>query len=166
MYRNDNDKAKMKETQYLCFPEYEFRTKSEKGKNYIFDEIRRKWLVITPEEIVRQHVVKLLTCDLAFPKNYIALEKKVLLAGRSLRFDALVYDPEIKPLMIIECKAPTVALTQEVFDQIWNYNIEISAPFFVVTNGVDFIMGRHDATNGIEFFDKVKTFSELLLLRK
>lgn len=152
----------MKETQHFCFPDYDFRYKQERGNNYIFDEIRRKWVVVTPEEFVRQHIVKMLICNFGYPQSYIALEKKVEVAGRSLRFDALVYDKCLQPLMIIECKAPTITLTQSVFDQIWNYNLQICAPYFVVTNGVDFVMGSHDKENGIEFFDRVKTFAELI----
>ena len=128
----------------------------------IFDEIRKKWIVCTPEEWVRQNLVRFLVQDCAYPQALVALEKQVLVAERSLRFDALIYDREFSPLMLIECKAPTVKLTQKVFDQIWHYNYEIKAPFFIVTNGIDFIMGRYDAGKGVEFFETVKAFEELV----
>ncbi len=146
----------------LCFPPYQFRLKKEDDKSYIFDEIRKKWIVCTPEEWVRQNLVRFLIQDCAYPQALIALEKQVIIAERNLRFDALTYDREFKPLMIIECKAPTVKLTQKVFDQIWNYNLEIMAPFFIVTNGIDFVMGKYDRNKGVEFFDRVKLFKELI----
>ena len=146
----------------LCFPPYDFRMKSEAGKAMIFDEIRKKWIVCTPEEWVRQNLVRFLVQDCAYPQALVALEKQVLVAERSLRFDALIYDREFSPLMLIECKAPTVKLTQKVFDQIWHYNYEIKAPFFIVTNGIDFIMGRYNAGKGVEFFETVKAFEELV----
>jgi len=145
----------------LCFPPYEFRLKNEDGKQFIFDDIRRKWISCTPEEWVRQNLVRFLVSDCAYPQALVALEKQVVVAERKLRFDALVYDREFCPLMLIECKAPTVKLTQKVFDQIWNYNFEVKAPFFIVTNGIDFIMGRYDRNKGVEFFERVKAFEEL-----
>lgn len=146
----------------LCFPPYEFRLKAEEGKTSIFDDIRRKWITCTPEEWVRQNLVRFLVQDCAFPQALVALERQVVVAERNLRFDALVYNREIKPLMIIECKAPTVKLTQKVFDQIWHYNLEIMAPYFLVTNGIDLVMGRYDREKGVEFFERVKSFEELL----
>ena len=145
----------------LCFPPYDFRMKSEAGKWLIFDEIRKKWIACTPEEWVRQNLVRFLVQDCAYPQALVAIERQVTVAERSLRFDALIYDREIKPLMLIECKAPTVKLTQKVFDQIWHYNYEIKAPFFIVTNGIDFVMGRYDTDMGVEFFETVKAFNEL-----
>ncbi len=146
----------------LCFPGYEFRLKTEGGKPCIFDEIRRKWVTCTPEEWVRQNLVRFLVQDCVYPQALVALEKQVVVAERNLRFDALVYNREIKPLMIIECKAPTVKLTQKVFDQIWHYNLEIMAPYFLVTNGIDLVMGQYDREKGVEFFERVKAFEELL----
>ena len=113
----------------LCFPPYEFRIKSEAGKSFIFDEIRKKWIACTPEEWVRQNLVRFLVQDCAYPQAFVALEKQVKVAERSLRFDALIYDREINPLMLIECKAPSVILTQKVFDQIWHYNYEVKHLF-------------------------------------
>ena len=135
--------------------------KSEAGKSLIFDEIRKKWVVCTPEEWVRQNLVRFLVQDCAYPQALVALERQVKVADRSLRFDALIYDREINPLMLIECKAPTVKLTQKVFDQIWHYNYEVKAPFFIVTNGINLVMGRYGIYTGVEIFDSVKAFEEL-----
>ena len=145
----------------LCYSTYNFRLKKENGKDYIFDEIRKKWLVCTPEEWVRQNLIKFLIEKHSFPVNLVALEKSLVVAGRNYRFDALVFDREFNPLMIIECKAPSVKLEQKVFDQIWNYNYEINAPFFLITNGLNFVMGECNAKNGISFFAEVMNFDEL-----
>jgi hypothetical protein len=145
----------------LCYNTYEFRFKDESGKISIFDELRKKWLVCTPEEWVRQNLIKFLISEFSFPANLVALEKSLTFAGRKYRFDALVYDRDVKPLMIIECKAPSVKLEQAVFDQIWNYNYEIDAPYYLITNGVNFVMGKCRKNEEIKFFTQVKSFNEL-----
>lgn len=147
--------------QRLCFPPQELRLQKKDSSILVFDEIRKKWIVCTPEEWVRQNLVKFLITSCNFPQALVALEKQVVVAGRNLRFDALVYDRNFEPLVIIECKAPSVTLTQKVFDQIWGYNLEIKAPFFIVTNGLDFVMGQYDRQKGVSFFDKVMSFEEL-----
>ncbi|MDR2835452.1 MAG: type I restriction enzyme HsdR N-terminal domain-containing protein [Bacteroidales bacterium] len=147
----------------LCFPEYDFRLKKADEKIYIFDEIRTKWIVCTPEEWVRQNLIKFLISELKIPQTLIALEKQIILANRHLRFDAIVYDRNIKPLILIECKAPQVNIAQKVFDQIWNYNYEISAPYFIVTNGITFVMGKCDKEKGVKFFEQTKTFEEIMI---
>lgn len=144
----------------LCFPRFDFRFKEEKDSINIFDEIRKKWVVCTPEEWVRQNLIKFLIENLSFPKSLIAVEKSILIAGKNLRFDLLVYDKEFKPLVLIECKAPTVNLNQSVFNQIWSYNYKVDAPYFIVSNGVAFVMGTYK--NGdVVFFQETKCFDEL-----
>ncbi len=146
----------------LCYNTYDFRMKDDSGKLMIFDELRKKWLVCTPEEWVRQNLIKFLVAEFDFPINLIALEKSLVLAGRNYRFDALIYNKDIFPLMIIECKAPSVKLEQAVFDQIWNYNYEIGAPFFLITNGISFVMGECRKNEDVKFFTEVKSFSQLI----
>ncbi len=145
----------------LAFPEYEFRLQKSNEKAMIFDEFRKKWIVCTPEEWVRQNLLKFLVNNCNFPPAMIAIEKGLKIAGRDYRFDALVYSRDYKPLLIIECKAPEVKLDQSVFDQIWNYNYEIEAPYFLVTNGLGFIMGKVSPKNGVEYFDKPARYEEL-----
>lgn len=146
----------------LCYGTFEFRLKNVNGKEHIFDEIRKKWLVCTPEEWVRQNLIKFLIEKHSFPVGLVALEKSLVVAGRNYRFDALVFDREFNPLMIIECKAPSVNLVQKVFDQIWNYNYEVNAPFFLVTNGLSFVMGEYNSETGIKFFNEVMSFDQLV----
>lgn len=147
----------------LCFPKYEFRFKSNNNSIFIFDDIRRKWIVCTPEEWVRQNLINFLIKELLFPKSLIAVEKSITLAGKNLRFDALVYDKKFNPLVLIECKAPSVNITQSVFDQILSYNYEINAPYFILTNGFAFIMGSCYKSKKIIFFHETKNFEELLI---
>jgi hypothetical protein len=146
----------------LCYTTYSFRLKKLGVKDQIFDEIRKKWLVCTPEEWVRQNLIKFLIDKHSFPVNLVALEKSLIVAGRNYRFDALVFDREFNPLMIIECKAPSVKLEQKVFDQIWNYNYEINAPFFLITNGLNFVMGECKPETGIKFFPEVMNYDQLI----
>jgi len=148
--------------QDLCFPEYEFRLKKENDKAFIFDELRTKWIVCTPEEWVRQNLIMFLINELKYPRNLIAVEKGLSFAGRNYRFDALLYDKNFLPLMIMECKAPNIKIDQKVFDQIWNYNYEISSPFFLVTNGAGFFMGKCSIETGIIFFERTPSFEELI----
>lgn len=146
----------------LSYKTYDFRLKEENGKLNIFDEFRKKWLVCTPEEWVRQNLIRFLIEEFGFPANLIAIEKSLSLAGRNYRFDALVYDRQFSPLMIIECKSPYVKLEQKVFDQIWTYNYEINAPYYLLTNGIAFIMGECRSGKSPNFFKQVKSFDELV----
>ena len=146
----------------LCFPLYDFRLRKENKKVKIFDEVRKLWLVCTPEEWGRQNLIKFLINELKFPQNFIAIEKSIELAGRIMRFDALVYSPSYQPLVIIETKSPTVAISQKVFDQILNYNYEIAAKYFLITNGLTFIMGKCSRINGVEFLKETVEYKELI----
>ncbi len=148
----------------LCFPTFEYRLKIKDAKTYLFDEIRKKWLVYTPEEWVRINLIRFLISYHGYPYSLIAIEKSLKLANKTLRFDALVYNRNVEPLMIIECKAPNVNLSQKVFDQIWSYNYKINAPFFLVTNGVHFVMGSCLPNKTPDFFKKVLDYNELLKL--
>jgi type I site-specific restriction-modification system R (restriction) subunit len=149
----------------LCFPEHEFKLKKENAQTLIFDELRTKWIICTPEEWVRQNLIKFLITDLKYPKNLISIEKGLNFAGRKYRFDALLFDKNFMPLMLIECKAPNVKLNQKVFDQIWNYNYEISSPFFLVTNGIGFIAGKCSIKSGVVFFKQMPSFDELINMK-
>lgn len=117
------------------FPEPLFRTKKEGAQTFIFDAIRRSWLLLTPEEWVRQNFVAYLREKMQYPAAYIALEKELLLNGLKKRFDLLVYDRAHEPWMLVECKASEVALSEAVLQQVLRYNITLPVPYLVVTNG-------------------------------
>lgn len=109
--------------------------KTEKGKKYVMGHIRKKWLVLTPEEFIRQIVVLYLIEEMAYNKNRIAVEKMLKINGMIRRYDILVFDFDMEPLLMIECKSYKIPLSQAVFDQVANYNISMQIPNLMVTNG-------------------------------
>lgn len=117
------------------FPEPRFRTKQEGEQHYIFDSLRKSWLLLTDEEWVRQNFVRYLVDVLQYPSTAIALEKELLLNGMKKRFDILVYDAAFKPWMMVECKAASVPMSEQVLQQLLRYNMTIPVPFLVITNG-------------------------------
>ena len=117
------------------FPEPQFRMKMENGKQYIFDAIRKTWLLLTEEEWVRQNFVRYLTSTLKYPSTVIALEKEIALNDLKKRFDILVYDRQHQPWMLVECKEPKVALNEDVLQQVLRYNISVPVQYIIITNG-------------------------------
>jgi hypothetical protein len=119
----------------INYPEPQFRTKREGEKEYIFDSLRKKWLLLTPEEWVRQNFVQYLIRVKKYPATLIALEKMISLGELKKRFDILVYDNDHRPWMMIECKAPDVELNENVLHQLLRYHIAVPAGYLVITNG-------------------------------
>ena len=106
------------------FPEPQFRQKEVDGKRFIFCTIRKRWLLLTEEEWVRQNFVAYLVNGLNYPATLIALEKEILLNELKKRFDILVYDTDHQPWMLVECKAPAVVLNEDVLQQALRYNYQ------------------------------------------
>ncbi len=121
----------------LNLPAYPFQIIEKAGKFYIFDFLRKKELLLTPEEWVRQHFVQYLIHQKGYSKNHISLEKGLQLHELKKRADILVYTSEGEPMMLIECKAPSIKITQEVFDQAARYNMIYKVKYLVVTNGLE-----------------------------
>jgi hypothetical protein len=119
------------------YPSYQPKIKAENNTEYIFDSIRNKWIVLTPEEWVRQNFLNYLVNALHYPKALIAVEKEINIGDVKKRFDIIVYNKNTQPWMLIECKEMNVALSQRVLTQIINYNVPIKANFLVLTNGVN-----------------------------
>lgn len=117
------------------YPEPKFKLKNEKGKQYIFDSIRKIWLLLTEEEWVRQNFVNFLISQLEYPSTVIAIEKEISLNDLKKRFDILVYDKEHSPWMLIECKKPQVNLSEDVLQQVLRYNISVPVKYILITNG-------------------------------
>ena len=117
------------------YPPYQPKIKEEAGKEFIFDEFRKRWVVLTPEEWVRQNFLQYLTQIKKYPPSLIAIEKEIKLGELSKRFDIVVYDADTKPWMIIECKEMNVPLDKKVLDQVLRYNITMQVPHMVITNG-------------------------------
>jgi len=120
----------------LNLPSFEFTIKTENGKKYILDLIRKMYLALTPEEWVRQNFIAYLVQVKNFPKGLISIEKKVDVNSMNQRTDIVVYDRSANPLIIIECKSTDVKLTDKVFEQIARYNKTIKAKYLIVTNGL------------------------------
>ncbi|MES2332598.1 MAG: type I restriction enzyme HsdR N-terminal domain-containing protein [Bacteroidota bacterium] len=118
------------------YPPFDFRIKKEEEKEWIFDEIRKQWVRLTPEEWVRQNMLQYLLQVKKYPASLIAVEKEIALGELRKRFDILVYR-DAKPWMIIECKEMNVPLSEATIRQILNYNITIQAEYIVITNGTD-----------------------------
>ena len=121
----------------LNLPKYSFRIKNKENKLYIFDRIRKKDLVLTDEEWVRQNFVSFLHEDKKYPLSLIAIEKQCLVNELTKRTDILVFDKTGAPHIIVECKAMHVKISQDVFDQIARYNMTLKAKYLVVTNGLE-----------------------------
>ena len=119
----------------INYPEPGFQIKKEGDKDFIFDQIRKKWLLLTPEEWVRQNFIQYLVQVKGYPATLIALEKSIKLAELSKRFDILIYNQEHQPWMMIECKAPTITLNEAVFHQLLRYHITVPAGLLLITNG-------------------------------
>ncbi|MFJ1389818.1 type I restriction enzyme HsdR N-terminal domain-containing protein [Capnocytophaga canimorsus] len=122
--------------QKLNFYPYQFRFKNSENKTLIFDEIRKKFVVLQPEEWVRQHVVQFLIQEKGFPKSLINVEKELMINGLKKRYDIVVYKNTGEILLVVECKAPDILINQKVFDQVFRYNLSLQASVLMVTNGL------------------------------
>ncbi|MFZ4456818.1 MAG: type I restriction enzyme HsdR N-terminal domain-containing protein [Bacteroidales bacterium] len=120
----------------LNLPSKEFKIKESDGKLAIFDDIRKKYVALTPEEWVRQNFIHYLISDKNYPKSLIANEISIKLNNTIKRCDSVIYDRLLNPLVIVEFKAPEVEITQAVFDQISRYNIVFKVPYLIVSNGL------------------------------
>ena len=118
----------------IDYPSQDFRIKTEPEGEMIFDDLRKSWLRLTPEEWVRQNFVRFLVSR-NYPRALIALEKKIMVGEMAKRFDILVYNRNHQPLMMVECKAMHVVLSEEVLHQVLRYNIAVPVKFLVITNG-------------------------------
>lgn len=123
--------------QQLNLPSYSFRFKSKENNTFIFDIVRKKYVVLTPEEWVRQHIVHFLHYDKKYPLSIISIEKQLVLNNLKKRTDIVVFDKEGKPNIIVECKAPSIKISQETFDQIARYNLKLEANFLFISNGIE-----------------------------
>ena len=133
--------------QKLNFPVYSFRFKNSENKVSIFDEIRKKFILLAPEEWVRQHVVQFLLQDKKYPKSYINVEKLIKINDLSKRYDGVVFQPNGEIFLLIECKAPEVPISQQTFDQIARYNLVLKAKYLMVTNGLNHYFCQMDFEN-------------------
>ena len=123
--------------QDLNFPKFEYRLKSTENKVSIFDVIRKKFIILQPEEWVRQHCVHFLINDRNFPKSLINVEKELTLNGLKKRYDIVVFNPDGSIHLVVECKSYNINIDQSTFDQIARYNLQLDATYLMVTNGIN-----------------------------
>ena len=142
--------------QSLNFPAYDFRFKNSENKVHIFDTIRKKFVVLQPEEWVRQNVVQFLIHEKKYPKSLINVEKQLTVNTLKKRYDIVVFDSMGNIKLLVECKSPKIMINQQTFDQIARYNMQLNAEFLMVTNGLQHFYCKMD-------FSKEKyTFLELI----
>ncbi len=110
--------------------------KNKDGKPLVFDPIRKKYLVLLPEEFIRQLLILFLVDKKEYPKSFLSIERSIVVNTRKKRFDILVYDNHHQPWLMVECKAANVDITQAAFDQIARYNMTLNVPYLLVTNGI------------------------------
>ena len=138
----------------LNLPTYSFNIKFKEQRKYIFDFIRKKYVLLTPEEWVRQNFLKYLVEEKKYPASLIAVEKEFKLNKLSKRSDVVVYNRLGQPFLIVECKATTVKIDQKVFDQIARYNMKLNVEYLVVTNGLVHYCCKIDVENQNYYFLK------------
>ena len=131
----------------LNFSKYQFRFKNSENKIAIFDEIRKKFIILTPEEWVRQHVVHYLFAEKSYPKSWINVEKQIKMNGLTKRYDVVVFNPDGSIFLLVECKAPEIKISQQTFDQIARYNLALKAEYLMVTNGLEHYFCQMDFEN-------------------
>ena len=151
--------------QPLNLPPYPFKITEQNGHLTLFDEIRKRTIIITPEEWVRQHFVQYLIHQKGYPKTLIKLEGGLILYGMAKRTDIVIFDSSGQKILLIECKAPTVNINQKVFDQVARYNMVHKVNLLAVTNGlthyyckIDFLKSRYD------FLEELPNYKDLINL--
>jgi hypothetical protein len=142
----------------INYPVPAFRLRKEGNKEFLFDPLRKKWLLLTPEEWVRQNFVQYLVRVKNYPSTLIAMEKEIWLGELKKRFDVLVYDRQHRPWMMIECKEMRVPLNEEVLQQVLRYNISVPVNFIMITNGNQ-TYGWEKSGTGLIPLDEVPVFS-------
>ncbi len=149
--------------QKLNLPDYQFNVKrNEKGNLVIYDELRRRFVTLTPEEWVRQNFVRFLIDEKRFPRGLMANEVSLLQNGIKRRCDSLVADVQGNPLVIVEYKAPDVEITQTVFDQIVRYNMVLHARYLIVSNGLNHYCCKIDySTKSYAFLRDIPHYADL-----
>ena len=140
----------------IQFPSHLFKIKNENGKEVIFDECRKQWVLLTPEEWVRQNFLQYLIQERLYPASLIAVEREIVLGDLKKRFDIVVFK-NAKPWMIVECKGMQVKLNEAVIKQILNYNITLQAEYLVITNGTS-TFALHVQQGKFEWLQKLPDF--------
>jgi len=150
--------------QKLNFPTYSFRLKNSENNTHIFDVVRKKFVVLQPEEWVRQHCVQYLIQEKKYPISLINVEKTVLVNGLKKRYDIVVFNPNGSLALVVECKAPLVNISQAAFDQIARYNLTLKAPYLMVTNGLNhYFCTMNNDLESFEFLESLPNYNNKVI---
>jgi len=145
--------------QSLNLPTYTFRiTQNNDGEKYIFDIIRKKPIMLTPEEWVRQHMIHYFHNDLGYPKGLLKVESGVMYNTRLKRSDIVIYNSAGKPHILVECKAPSVKIDQSTLEQVAMYNRTLNAPIIILTNGLTHYTFELNENGELLNLDKIPQF--------
>ena len=131
----------------LNLPDFEYRTRTVAHQLQILDPVRRKYVALTPEEWVRQHFIHFLNVNKKVPLSHIAVEKAIVVSHLAKRADIVVFKGGLKPLLAVECKAPSVEINEEVFHQVLRYNMTLRVEYLAVTNGLRHVYCKVDYQN-------------------
>lgn len=146
----------------LNLPSFEFKTKTEEGRTYILDEFRRKYIKLTPEEFVRQRFTKFLVEFKQYPSNLISIEYQININKNIRRCDIVLFNSEMKPHLVVECKAPSIKIDKKVFEQIFDYYYELKPQYLIVTNGIEhYCMITDELKNSYSFLDEIPFYKDL-----
>jgi hypothetical protein len=146
----------------LNLPTYECRLREQNGRQQIFDVLRRRYVALTPEEWVRQHFVHYLIEHKGYPKGLLANEVDLRVGEKHLRCDTVLYDKALHPKIIVEYKAPEIAITQKVFNQITVYNMLLHVDYLIVSNGMQHYCCQMDyEQNRYTFLSDIPNYDQL-----
>jgi len=146
----------------LNLPPYDVRLGGTKERPTIFDVLRRRYVKLTPEEWVRQHFVHFLISEKGYPQTLLANEVKLQMGDKSMRADTVLYNRELQPRMIVEYKAPTIEISQRVFEQISAYNLLLHVDFLIVSNGLQHFCCRMNyEQNTYEFLTEIPNYNQI-----
>ena len=146
----------------LKLPEPKFKIKLVNNITQVFDQVRKKFIVFTPEERVRQYLIYFLNIERGYPFGLMKLEQKLYYNKMLCRADVIIYNNNGKPVMLIECKAPHIKLSQNIFDQIAKYNYVLKVPYLLISNGVQHFCCHIDYTkDNIDFLQDIPSFLEI-----
>jgi len=148
----------------LNLPSFKINIRNTNSKIEIFDEFRKKFVVLTPEEWVRQHFAHFLVNEKKFPKGLMVLEYFFNLEKRKKRADIIAFNYLAQPLLVVECKSAEITINQKVFDQIARYNMALKVKYLIVTNGMQHFACLLDYSNlSYQFLEEIPNFEDLVL---
>ncbi|MFH1121412.1 MAG: type I restriction enzyme HsdR N-terminal domain-containing protein [Bacteroidota bacterium] len=148
--------------QALNFPDYNFRTRQQSGQVQIFDPVRKKFVSLTPEEWVRQHLIQYLASEKQVPLHMMACERGLIVNRMPKRFDLVVFGLFGRPVLIAECKAPGVKLSEKVLFQIARYNLTLKVKHLLISNGLQHIIGKVNYNSGmLDYSEHILDYQEL-----